>query len=226
MIKFIAEIGMNADGIFDRNYELIRQAKFSGADIVKFQLGWRDSKNDINFINYNRLKKLVEWSKYFEIDFLASIITRDAFNLIKKINVNSYKIASRTFLDDFHLCKDIINEGKMTYASLGMWKSKNFPIKKKNVKYLYCVSKYPTSYNDLKNFPVKFDKYYGYSDHFIGNEACILAASRGANIIEKHFTLNKSSNIIRDHLLSATPEEFSEMVNNCKSVYKLYKKIT
>ena len=38
MIKFIAEIGMNADGNFDRNYELIKQAKQSGADIAKFQL--------------------------------------------------------------------------------------------------------------------------------------------------------------------------------------------
>ena len=49
MIRFIAEIGMNADGNFDRNYELIKQAKIAGADIAKFQLGWRDSKEDINF---------------------------------------------------------------------------------------------------------------------------------------------------------------------------------
>ena len=187
MIKFIAEIGMNADGSFDRNYELIKQAKLAGADIAKFQLGWRDAKEDINFIDLLRLKQLIVWCKQFEIEFMASIINRNAFNLVRKVKVNSYKIASRTFKDDIQLCSDIIKEGKITYASLGMWSKKNFPFNKRNVKYLYCVSKYPTYYKDLKNFPVNFKKYYGYSDHLIGNEACILAASRGAKIIEKHF---------------------------------------
>ncbi len=226
MIKFIAEIGMNADGNFDRNYELIKQAKQSGADIAKFQLGWRDSKNDINYIDLRRLKQLISWCNQFEIEFLASIINRNAFNLVKKVNVNSYKIASRTFKDDIDLCNDIIKTKKNTYASLGMWTKKSFPFIKKNVKYLFCVSKYPTYYKDLKAFPKNFNKFYGYSDHLIGNEGCILAASRGAKIIEKHFTLGKSSNVIRDHLLSATPDEFRELVNNCKAVYKLNQSIS
>ena len=226
MIKFIAEIGMNADGNFDRNYELIKQAKFAGADIAKFQLGWRDTKEDINFLDLKRIKQLITWCKQFEIEFMVSLINRNAFNLIKKVNVNSYKIASRTFKDDINLCNDIIKTGKNTYASLGMWNKQKFPFNKKNIKYLFCVSKYPTYYKDLKNFPLNFKKYYGYSDHLIGNEACILAASRGANIIEKHFTLNKSSNVIRDHLLSATPIEFRELVQICKSVYQISKSIS
>ena len=41
---FIAEIGMNHNGNFNLCYELIKQAKLSGADIAKFQLGWRDKK--------------------------------------------------------------------------------------------------------------------------------------------------------------------------------------
>ena len=50
-IKFIAEIGMNHNGNFSLCYELIKQAKLSGADIVKFQLGWRDKKGEINQID-------------------------------------------------------------------------------------------------------------------------------------------------------------------------------
>ena len=38
---FIAEIGMNHNGNLDLCNELIRQAKWAGADIAKFQLGWR-----------------------------------------------------------------------------------------------------------------------------------------------------------------------------------------
>ena len=35
----------------------------------------------------------------------------------------------------------------------------------------------------------------GYSDHTIGISAAIFAISRGANIIEKHYSNNKSMNI-------------------------------
>ena len=55
--------------------------------------------------------------------------------------------------------------------------------------------------------------YSGYSDHSIGIETCLLAISRGARIIEKHFTLDKSNQTIRDHTLSATPDEFVTMTN-------------
>ena len=46
-VIFVAEIGMNSDGNFDLNYELIRQAKLAGADIAKFQVGWRENKDEI-----------------------------------------------------------------------------------------------------------------------------------------------------------------------------------
>ena len=39
-----------------------------------------------------------------------------------------------------------------------------------------------------------------------------MAVSRGAHVIEKHFTLDKSDTTIRDHALSATPQEFFQMV--------------
>jgi len=38
-----------------------------------------------------------------------------------------------------------------------------------------------------------------------------LAISRGAEVIEKHFTLDKSNTTIRDHALSATPDEFLQL---------------
>ena len=55
-MKFIAEIGMNHNGNFDFAFELIKQAKISGADIAKFQLGWRDGKDDINYFSDSTIK--------------------------------------------------------------------------------------------------------------------------------------------------------------------------
>ena len=224
-MKFIAEIGMNHNGNFDLCYELIKQAKYSGADIAKFQLGWRDGKGEINQIDDKVIKKLLGWGNYFGIEIMFSIISDKAFKMIKKYKMAKYKIASRTLKDNFNLAEKIIKENKTTYVSLGMWKKKKLPFKNKNIKYLWCKSLYPTYDKDLINFPKNFSekKYFGYSDHTIGIETCLLAIARGAEVIEKHFTLDKSSNVIRDHALSATPDEFRNLVNLGREINKKIK---
>jgi sialic acid synthase SpsE len=215
-IIFIAEIGMNHNGNFSLCFELIKQAKLAGADIVKFQLGWRDKPGEINCIDTKVIKQLIDWSKYFDIEIMFSIISDDAYRLIKPFKLKRFKIASRTVIENLSLVKKIILEKKHTIISLGMWNKKKLPFKKnKNISYLWCLSKYPCEPKDLKNLPKNFkkSKYHGYSDHSIGIETCLLAISRGANIIEKHFTLDKSNTTIRDHALSATPKEFNQLVN-------------
>tara|TARA_B100000787_G_scaffold165017_1_gene148431 strand:+ start:3735 stop:4433 length:699 start_codon:yes stop_codon:yes gene_type:complete len=222
-IIFIAEIGMNHNGNFALCFELIKQAKLSGADIVKFQLGWRDKPGEINQIDVKTINQLISWSKYFEIELLFSIISDQAYNLIKPFNFQRYKIASRTVVDNLPLVKKILREKKKTIISLGMWNKKNLPIaKKKNISYLWCLSKYPCEPKDLKNLPKNFNNslYDGYSDHSIGIETCLIAIARGAKIIEKHFTLDKSNTTIRDHALSATPDEFRLLANLGKDISK------
>ena len=85
------------------------------------------------------------------------------------------------------------------------------------------MSKYPTDNLDLSGkFPKKFSHrgIAGYSDHSIGIEMPLLAISRGALIIEKHFTLDKSDTTIRDHALSATPDEFFTMTSLGRDINK------
>ena len=74
-------------------------------------------------------------------------------------------------------------------------------------------------------FPKEFKSNHiiGYSDHSIGIEMCLLAISRGATVIEKHFTLDKSDTTIRDHTLSATPNEFLQMTRIVKDIYNKLK---
>ena len=78
---------------------------------------------------------------------------------------------------------------------------------------------------DLLDLPKNFTEsiYDGYSDHSIGIETCLIAISRGAAIIEKHFTLDKTSTVIRDHVLSATPEEFNLMARIGRDIFKKIK---
>ncbi len=118
---------MNHDGNFDLAFELIRQAKFAGADIAKFQFGWRDTPGEINCITPAIALKLISWCDYWEIELMASIITEDALPLAHLVGFEHYKIASRTVRDKPGLCEKIIAEGKETFVSLGMWEGDGFP---------------------------------------------------------------------------------------------------
>ena len=104
-----------------------------------------------------------------------------------------------------------------------MWEKDELPFKEyNNVTYMWCKSLYPTYPWDLKDLPKSFNEIDidGYSDHSAGIEIVLTAIARGATVIEKHFTLDKSDTTIRDHGLSATPEEFRTMVNLGRNIYK------
>lgn len=218
----IAEIGMNADGNFDLNYELIRQAAWAGADIAKFQVGWRAGKDELNFMDADRLKTLRRWCDQFGVEFMASIFTPEALELVKSAGgMSRYKIASRTVKDNPDLCRSILAEKRETFVSLGMHDAKQFPFDEPNARYFYCRSLYPTRYDDLADFPLAFDRFHGYSDHLMGIEGCLLALARGAKAVEKHFTLNKTSKVIRDHSLSATPDEFRQLATWGRDLWNL-----
>ena len=81
---------------------------------------------------------------------------------------------------------------------------------------MHCITDYPVqdNYANLKcidNMIKDFQLNIGYSDHTKGILAPVIAVSKGAKIIEKHFTLNKDSNG-PDHKASLEPNEFLNMV--------------
>lgn len=213
----VAEIGMNHDGSFDLARELVRQAKLAGADFAKFQFGWRDTPGEINHFERAQWIALREWCDYVGIEMLASIIREDALDLADAVGLTTYKIASRTVIDAPALCERILARGHLTYVSLGMWDEEGFPFGPPDgsrLRYVYCRSKYPTHPSDLASMPARFSEAgcFGYSDHSLGIEMCLTAIARGARYVEKHFTLDKTSQKIRDHVLSATPGEFRQLV--------------
>lgn len=224
---FVAEIGLNHNGNFDLVFEMIRQAKLSGADIVKFQFGWRDKPDEINCIDLKTAERFKTWCEYFDLEMMASTISQSGFELAKKLDLKRYKIASRTVIDKPELCREVIAEGKEIFISLGFWDQEGLPFGEPNdlVRYIYCISKYPAFPEHVKSMPQRFssNSYYGYSDHCQGIAASLLAISRGAQFIERHFTLNKTSQVIRDHTLSSTPDEFKQLVDHGRELASLQK---
>ena len=226
-LTLIAEIGLNHNGNFDLNFELIKQAKNSGADFIKFQFGWREKKDELNYLDEDRIRKLYDWAKYFEIKILFSVFNKTSYEVLRKFKPNTIKIASRTLIDSPKLVQEIIKNHKNVFISLGMWDKglNKLPYESKNISYMWCKSKYPCSPWDIIGLPKQFleSKYIGYSDHTIGIEACLIAISRGARIIEKHFTLDKSDTTIRDHALSATPNEFLQLSRIGRDIFEKIK---
>ena len=228
-MEFIAEIGLNHNGSEGLLIELIRQASLSGATKTKFQLGWRDKVGEINFFDENKLKLIFKACEFYKIEPLFSIFHKDAWKLLKSVSKPKIiKIASRTYLKDKSLVRQISNEVDEIIISTGMSNKDSINFNEfKNASFLWCESEYPHYGFKIKNFPKNFsNKYFkGLSDHSLGLSLSFLAISRGAQIIERHFTLDKSDQSIRDHVLSSTPEEFALLVNEGSAIYDLLKTI-
>jgi N,N'-diacetyllegionaminate synthase len=221
---FIAEIGLNHNGNFGLIHALVREAKQSGSDIAKFQLGWRAGEGEINRIDAETLRTILKICDYYEIEPMFSIFTQEAWDLLRPHGLRRYKIASRTVRDDPALVERILDDGKETFVSMGFYEGEGLPFAgRDNVRYLWCKSLYPTPPWALQDLPKDFaaSPYAGYSDHTVGIETALLAISRGARVIERHFTLDRSDVTIRDHALSSTPAEFAQLVRLGRGIARL-----
>ena len=221
-MEIIAEIGQNHNGDMGQAKELIQSAAENGADVAKFQLYDARalfSKEGNPWYEYNcrtelsrdQLEELFEECQRVGIEFMTSVFDVERIDWTEALGVKRYKIASRSIKDDA-LIQAFIETDKQIIASLGMWDGDDFPVinTKTGVQYLYCVSKYPTELEDLRFSEVSFDRYAGFSDHSIGITASIAACARGAGLLEKHFTLDKTL-FGPDHEGSMCPTELAEI---------------
>jgi N,N'-diacetyllegionaminate synthase len=203
---------------------------------LKYQIK-NTKKNDGQF---NMLKKL-EINKIFiesvllycknkKINFLCTPFDIESLNLLYSLKIFNIKIASGE-INNYFLLKNIAKKANKIFLSTGMADIKEISqaleilitngAKKKNITLLHCHTDYPTN---LKNVNLramttmknKFNINVGYSDHTIGFETSIAAVALGAQIIEKHITLNKKM-IGPDHKASMEPKFFYQYVKLLKN---------
>lgn len=244
-VFIIAEIGNNHEGSFTLAKKMIKAAKDSGADAVKFQTIIPEKlveegetrrlkqlrKFKLSNGNYLQLKKYCE---KMDIIFLSTPFDLNSVDVLKNL-LPAYKISSGDN-NYFELIDKILKTKKPVMISTGLCNNKElkslvnyfkknnkFKSKlKENLTLLHCVSKYPTPLNEANleniNFIKKLDCTVGYSDHTQGIEACITAVVMGARVIEKHFTINNNFSKFRDHQLSANPMQFKKMVSLIRNI--------
>ena len=243
----IAEIGSVHDGDIKKAIALIKSASNSGADLIKFQMHIADEETLIDAPSPSYFKKekrydyfertafsLEEWKKIKKFceklgrEFLCSPFSEKAIDHLEALKVKRYKVPSGE-LTNISLLEKLKKIKKHIILSTGMssWNEIDIAVNilKKNFSILQCSSIYPCPHekvgiNVIHELKKRYKCPVGFSDHTLGYSAAFAAASNGASIIEKHFTLSRKM-YGSDAKNSMEPNEFSFLVKNIKEIWKI-----
>lgn len=242
----IAEVGSNYNTDIELAKKYIYAARDSGADAVKFQTLRKDKlvapKTLLNetwadnpvYHGFSNLELHDDWHYTLKstadecgIEFISTPFYLEAVDLLEKVGVTTYKIASGdiTFLP---LLETVGRTGKQVILSTGASSLKDIEkglnvlasAGSAEVVLLHCVSNYPPCWDEMNlramvTLKEEFDLPVGISDHTPGNIIPIAAVALGASVIEKHVTFDRSLPG-PDHPFSMTTGEFADMVHQVR----------
>ena len=212
MIEFVAEIGSMHKGIKALAYEMIRQFSQAGATLIKGQLG-HDPEDPIRYID-PWIKDLDAWCRSFGVEFFASIWSQEGLDAARSVDMKRYKIAHQKFGDEEFLDM-ILEDGKEVIISVPRGASLPTHLLDQKFKLLTVDTEYPSytyRYSDI---------YDGYSSHMHGIADALMAIRDGALLVEKHCTLDKTEESIKDNAFAISPQEFADMVKYGKEIQRL-----
>lgn len=245
----VAELGINHSGSLETAIEMIAQAKASGADLVKFQKReprlsvprseWdKPKETPWGLMSYIEYKERLEFSlsDFVQIDRACGQVGIAWF-------LSVWDIPSVRFALDFALPYVKVPSAKLTdgellgYArgtralailSTGMSTPAevNAAVNILRPEYLLaCTSTYPCPAGDLNLRTITtFQREYpgctiGWSGHEVGLAPSLAAVALGAQMIERHFTLDRSS-WGTDQAASVEPAGFKRMVKDIRLIEK------
>ena len=242
-VYVVAEAGINHNGDINIAKKMIEAAAKAGADAIKFQTIFSEElfSKKLNPELYDLIKQWsfnkrehIELKKHAEkngIDFFSTPVGKKSAKLLREIGVKCIKIASGE-LTNHELIKNVAKMKKPMIISTGMSTMSEIMdtvnlVRQENCPFalLHCNAAYPSPHEDVNLSNINylqemFDVPIGFSDHTIGDEACLAAVSMGASIIEKHFTLDKNMEG-PDQKLSADVAEFTNLVSKIRIIEKL-----
>jgi len=205
------------------------------ADMAQYQ------KHNIGSVDsqFNMLKKLElsyenfieirEYCIYKKIMFLSTPFDFESADFLLSIGMEAFKISSGDltnipFLEHIARFKKpiILSSGMATLSEIEEAINAIYCLENHEIAVLHCTSNYPAklegvNLNAMNTIKNAFKIVSGYSDHTEGITVPIAAATMGANIIEKHFTLDKNMEG-PDHSASLNPLELKEMVTAIRNV--------
>lgn len=160
-----------------------------------------------------------------------------AIDFLEKFDPPYYKIASFE-ITDIPLIEYAASKGKPMIISTGiatLQEIEDAVAACKNsgnndITLLKCTSAYPAPIEEANLLTIpdmrkRFGTKVGLSDHTLGSSVAVAAAALGAEVIEKHFILDRDLGG-PDASFSMEPEEFAYMVKQIREVEKALGKVT
>jgi len=175
--------------------------------------------------------KLQSYCNEKKIEFLSTPFDLDSIHYLQSLGITIGKIPSGEITNLPYL-EEMAKSFSRIILSTGMSNLSEVKdalnvllkggTKKENITILHCNTEYPTPVNDvnlLAMLTIKNDLgvRIGYSDHTAGIEVPIAAAALGAEIIEKHLTLDRNMEG-PDHKASLEPAKLKEMVDAIRNI--------
>jgi len=178
-------------------------------------------------------EEILELWKYADfngLDFIVSPWERKSVDFLVKHKSKVIKVPSIE-ANNYLFCEYIADKGIPTIVSCGMTTYEQlykvvdiFDSVGCPMMLLHCTSSYPSSIEDKNLYCISvmqkmFNMDIGFSGHGTGIEGTLAAVTLGANVIEKHVTLNKNM-AGPDHAASMEFNQLKEMVEKSKNIIK------
>ena len=166
--------------------------------------------------------------------FLATPFDLDSLAFLLESGVKTVKVGSGD-LTDYFLLNELARAGVDVILSTGMSTMAEVSsavrlltdqgMEPESISLLHCTSAYPAPDQELnlrviQTLRDEFGVRAGYSDHTTGILAAPIAVAMGAQIIEKHITLDRQMKG-PDHSSSIEPDEFREMCDTIQIVEQM-----
>lgn len=230
MIKSAAENGADA----------VKLQTFIASEMISNTLMGDDPDhpgNEIPFYEFFRryelsredYKTLFAYARVLNIPLFSTPFDDVSLDMLVELGVPALKIASSD-LTYTPFLERVAKTGLPVVLSTGMGNEEEVnealrALNKANtIVLLHCVSNYPSQYREmnlqcLNSLRQRFALPVGLSDHTLDNLSALVAASLGAVMIEKHFTLDRKMPGV-DQSISMEPEDLRQLKLDILNVTK------
>lgn len=232
----IAEAGVAHFGDVDKAFRLVDLAVEAKADVFKTQhfhtqelVGasspeWRERLQSKELRDED-MARIQAYAKERGIAFLCTAHDDRALDFLDRtLNVAAFKIGSGE-VENWPYLENVARRGKPIILSTGMYTLDQVKTASeviwdaggRELALLHCVTSYPTppaqvNLDALRQMRAIFCGPIGYSDHTVGTVVPLAAVAIGADLIEKHITLDVNVPNAHDWKVSCTAETLAPFV--------------
>lgn len=219
-------------------FQTFKAEKLVTKDAKQAEYQQRNAAEDSQYAMLKKLEltprqheELITYCMQKGVRFLSTAFDLESIEYLHSLNLGLWKIPSGE-ITNYPYLKRIAQYGEPVIMSTGMCSMGDVEqalnvllrngLTKEQISLLHCNTEYPTPMQDVNlkamlQLRDEFGIKVGYSDHTKGIEVPIAAVALGAEVIEKHFTLNRTLPG-PDHKASLEPNELKAMVDAIRNI--------